>query len=256
MRESGFIIEPAGNWFFWGGGSGTTVIHKEGYMTARILVIEDEDRIRQFLQRGLAYEGYRVDTAVDGRTGLDIARDNPPDLVLLDIMLPGMDGLEVCRRLRAVGDVPILMLTAKESIEDRVAGLDAGADDYLVKPFAFDELLARVRALLRRAQPAQPQVYRFGDLELDTGTRQGRRAGRTFDLTAKEYELLELFLRNPRQVLTRDVIFDRVWGYDFGGESNIIEVYVRYLRQKTEMGGLPRLIHTVRGVGYVLREEE
>jgi two-component system, OmpR family, response regulator MprA len=232
------------------------VIHKEDYMTARILVIEDEDRIRQFLQRGLAYEGYRVDTAIDGRTGLDIARDNPPDLVLLDIMLPGMDGLEVCRRLRAVGDVPILMLTAKESIEDRVAGLDAGADDYLVKPFAFDELLARVRALLRRAQPAQPQVYRFGDLELDTGTRQGRRAGRTFDLTAKEYELLELFLRNPRQVLTRDVIFDRVWGYDFGGESNIIEVYVRYLRQKTEIGGLPRLIHTVRGVGYVLREEE
>jgi two-component system, OmpR family, response regulator MprA len=240
---------------FWGRRE-TIVIHKEGYMTARILVIEDEDRIRQFLQRGLAYEGYRVDTAVDGRTGLDIARDNPPDLVLLDIMLPGMDGLEVCRRLRAVGDVPILMLTAKESIEDRVAGLDAGADDYLVKPFAFDELLARVRALLRRAQPAQPQVYRFGDLELDTGTRQGRRAGRTFDLTAKEYELLELFLRNPRQVLTRDVIFDRVWGYDFGGESNIIEVYVRYLRQKTEIGELPRLIHTVRGVGYVLREEE
>jgi two-component system, OmpR family, response regulator MprA len=225
-------------------------------MTARILVIEDEERIRQFLQRGLAYEGYRVDTAVDGRTGLEIARDNPPDLVLLDIMLPGMDGLEVCRRLRAAGDIPILMLTAKESIEDRVAGLDAGADDYLVKPFAFDELLARVRALLRRAQPAQPQVYRFGDLELDTGTRQGRRGGRTFDLTAKEYELLELFLRNPRQVLTRDVIFDRVWGYDFGGESNIIEVYVRYLRQKTEQGDLPRLIHTVRGVGYVLREEE
>jgi two-component system, OmpR family, response regulator MprA len=225
-------------------------------MTARILVIEDEERIRQFLQRGLAYEGYRVDTAVDGRSGLEIARDNPPDLVLLDIMLPGMDGLEVCRRLRAAGDVPILMLTAKESIEDRVAGLDAGADDYLVKPFAFDELLARVRALLRRAQPAQPQVYRFGDLELDTGTRQGRRGGRTFDLTAKEYELLELFLRNPRQVLTRDVIFDRVWGYDFGGESNIIEVYVRYLRQKTELGDLPRLIHTVRGVGYVLREEE
>jgi two-component system, OmpR family, response regulator MprA len=225
-------------------------------MTARILVIEDEERIRQFLQRGLAYEGYRVDTAVDGRTGLEIARDNPPDLVLLDIMLPGMDGLEVCRRLRAAGDIPILMLTAKESIEDRVAGLDAGADDYLVKPFAFDELLARVRALLRRAQPAQPQVYRFGDLELDTGTRQGRRGGRTFDLTAKEYELLELFLRNPRQVLTRDVIFDRVWGYDFGGESNIIEVYVRYLRQKTELGDLPRLIHTVRGVGYVLREEE
>jgi two-component system response regulator MprA len=225
-------------------------------MSARILVIEDEERIRQFLKRGLTYEGYTVDSAVDGREGLDLARDNPPDLVLLDIMLPGIDGLEVCRRLRNASAVPILMLTAKESIEDRVAGLDAGADDYLVKPFSFDELLARVRALLRRAQPTQPQVHRFADLELDTGTRQGRRSGRTFDLTAKEYELLELFIRNPRQVMTRDVIFDRVWGYDFGGESNIIEVYVRYLRQKTEFDGLPRLIHTVRGVGYVLREED
>ncbi|MCB8952034.1 MAG: response regulator transcription factor [Ardenticatenales bacterium] len=222
---------------------------------ARILVIEDEDRIRQFLQRGLTYEGYRVDAAADGRIGLELARDTPPDLVLLDIMLPGIDGFEVCRRLRAVSKVPILMLTAKESIEDRVTGLDAGADDYLTKPFSFDELLARVRALLRRAQPAKPQVYRFADLELDTGTRQGRRAGKTFDLTAKEYELLELFMRHPRQVLTRDVIFDRVWNYDFGGESNIIEVYVRYLRQKTEQDDLSRLIHTVRGIGYVLREE-
>jgi two-component system response regulator MprA len=225
-------------------------------MTPRILVIEDEERIRQFLKRGLTYENYVVDTAVDGKDGLEKARDNPPGLVLLDIMLPGMDGIEVCRRLRAATDVPILMLTATESIEDRVAGLDAGADDYLVKPFSFDELLARVRALLRRAQPSQPQVYRFSDLELDTGTRQGRRGGQTFDLTAKEYELLELFMRNPRQVLTRDVIFDRVWGYDFGGGSNIIEVYVRYLRQKTELEDLPRLIHTVRGVGYVLRESE
>lgn len=224
-------------------------------MSARILVIEDEERIRQFLQRGLSFEGYRVDTAPDGQTGLELARENPPDLVLLDLMLPGMDGLEVCRRIRAASDVPILMLTAKETIEDRVTGLDAGADDYLVKPFAFDELMARVRALLRRSQPSQPQVYRFADLELDTGTRQGRRAGRVFDLTAKEYELLELFMRHPRQVLTRDLIFDRVWNYDFGGESNIIEVYVRYLRQKTEEGGLPRLIHTVRGIGYVLREE-
>jgi len=222
----------------------------------RILVIEDEERIRQFLKRGLTYEGYVVDAANDGKSGLEQARDNPPDLVLLDLMLPGIDGLEVCRRFRAVSAVPILMLTAKESIEDRVAGLDAGADDYLVKPFSFDELLARVRALLRRAQPTQPQVFRFADMELDTGTRQGRRGGQTFDLTAKEYELLELFMRNPRQVLTRDVIFDRVWGYDFGGESNIIEVYVRYLRQKTEFDDLPRLIHTVRGVGYVLREDE
>lgn len=224
-------------------------------MSARILVVEDEDRIRQFLQRGLTFEGYRVDVAADGEEALEIARDNPPDLVLLDIMLPGIDGIEVCRRLRAAGEVPILMLTAKEAIEDRVAGLDAGADDYLVKPFAFDELMARVRALLRRAQPSKPQVYRFADLELDTGTRRGRRGEEIFDLTAKEYELLELFMRHPRQVLTREVIFDRVWNYDFGGESNIIEVYVRYLRQKTEVDERPRLIHTVRGVGYVLREE-
>jgi two-component system, OmpR family, response regulator MprA len=224
-------------------------------MSARILIIEDEDRIRQFLQRGLTFEGYRVDVAADGNAGLELARENPPDLVLLDIMLPGIDGIEVCRRLRAVSEVPILMLTAKEAIEDRVAGLDAGADDYLVKPFAFDELVARVRALLRRVQPAQPQVYRFADLELDTGTRQGKRGDRIFDLTAKEYELLELFMRHPRQVLTREQIFDTVWNYDFGGESNIIEVYVRYLRQKTEAEGGSRLIHTVRGIGYVLREE-
>jgi two-component system response regulator MprA len=221
----------------------------------RVLVIEDEDRIRQFLQRGLTYEGYRVDVASDGPAGLALARENPPDLVILDWMLPGMDGLEVCRRLRAGGPVPILMLTAKDSVGDRVQGLDAGADDYLVKPFAFDELLARLRALLRRAAPAQPEVLRFADLSLDTGTRQAFRGQRAIDLTAKEYELLELFMTHPRQVLTRELIFDRVWGYDFGGESNIIEVYVRYLRQKSEAGGEPRLLHTVRGVGYVLREE-
>lgn len=225
-------------------------------MPPRILVIEDEERIRQFLHRGLTYEGYRVDAAADGYAGLEMARDNPPDLVLLDIMLPGIDGFEVCERLRAVGDVPILMLTAKEAIEDRVRGLDAGADDYLVKPFSFDELMARIRALLRRAQPAQPEVYRFADLELDTGTRQGKRGDIVLNLTPKEYELLELFMRNPRRVLTRDVIYDRIWNYDFGGESNIIEVYVRYLRQKTEKGGAPRLIHTLRGMGYVLREDE
>ena len=226
-------------------------------MSARILVVEDEERIRVFLQRGLGFEGYEVETAPDGKKALEMALNRPPDLVLLDIMLPEMSGIEVCRRLRENGqtELPILMLTAKEGIEDRVAGLDAGADDYLVKPFSFAELLARVRALLRRAQPSQPQVYRFADLELDTGTRRGRRGEIMFDLTAKEYELLELFMRHPRQVLTRDVIFDRVWNYDFGGESNIIEVYVRYLRQKTEAGKQPRLIHTVRGVGYVLREE-
>jgi len=223
--------------------------------STRVLVIEDEDRIRQFLQRGLTYENYRVDVAADGPAGLALARENPPDVVILDLMLPGMDGLEVCRRLRAGGPVPILMLTAKDTVQDRVQGLDAGADDYLVKPFAFDELLARIRALLRRAAPAQPEVFRFADLTLDTGTRQAFRGERAIELTAKEYELLELFMRHPRQVLTREVIFDRVWGYDFGGESNIIEVYVRYLRQKTEAAGEARLVHTVRGVGYVLREE-
>jgi two-component system response regulator MprA len=223
--------------------------------TTRILVIEDEERIRQFLQRGLTFENYRVDLAADGPSGLALARENPPDLVILDWMLPGMDGLEVCRRLRAAGSMPILMLTAKDSVSDRVQGLDAGADDYLVKPFAFDELLARIRALLRRAAPPQPEVMRFADLTLDTGTHQAFRNDRVIELTAKEYELLELFMRHPRQVLTREVIYDRVWGYDFGGESNIIEVYVRYLRQKTEANNEPRLIHTVRGVGYVLREE-
>ncbi|MCC6189220.1 MAG: response regulator transcription factor [Anaerolineales bacterium] len=224
-------------------------------MSNRVLVIEDEDRIRQFLQRGLAYENYRVDVAPDGTAGLALARENPPDIVILDWMMPGMDGLEVCRRLRAASSVPILMLTAKDTVSDRVMGLDAGADDYLVKPFAFDELLARMRALLRRAAPASPEVLKFSDLSLDTGTRQAFRRERPIELTAKEYELLELFMRHPRQVLTREVIFDRVWGYDFGGESNIIEVYVRYLRQKTEAAQEPRLVHTVRGVGYVLREE-
>jgi two-component system response regulator MprA len=225
-------------------------------MAERILVIEDEARIAQFLKRGLIYEGYRVEVAYDGQTGLDMARDQPPDLVVLDWMLPGIDGLEVCRRLRAASDVPILMLTAKEEVHDRVTGLDAGADDYLVKPFSFDELMARIRALFRRVAPSsRPEVLRFADLMLDTGTHRAQRGDRFIDLTAKEYELLELLMRNPRRVLTREMIFDRVWGYDFGGESNIIEVYVRYLRQKTEEGGEARLIHTVRGVGYVLREE-
>ncbi|MGA2110967.1 MAG: response regulator transcription factor [Anaerolineales bacterium] len=225
-------------------------------MSARILVIEDEDRIASFLERGLTYEGYRVDVAADGTTGLGMARENPPDLVVLDWMLPGMDGLEVCRRLRAGSQVPVLILTAKDAVADRVQGLDAGADDYVVKPFAFAELLARIRALLRRSGPGEPEILRFGDLVLDTGTHRARRGNRVIDLTAKEYDLLELFMRHPRQVLTREIIYDRVWGYDFGGESNIIEVYVRYLRQKISADAEPRLIHTVRGVGYVLREEE
>ncbi|KXK14334.1 MAG: OmpR family two-component response regulator [Chloroflexi bacterium OLB15] len=223
----------------------------------RILLIEDEARIAQFIERALIYEGYRVNVARDGQSGLVIARDTPPDLVVLDWMLPGLDGLEVCKRLRAASDVPILMLTAKDDIKDRVTGLDAGADDYLVKPFSVDELMARVRALFRRSTPnSKPEILKFADLTLDTGTHRAYRDERPIDLTAKEYELLELFMRNPRQVLTRDVIFDRVWGYDFGGESNIIEVYVRYLRQKTEQNTETRLVHTVRGVGYVLREEE
>jgi two-component system, OmpR family, response regulator MprA len=223
-------------------------------MKERILIIEDDEAILKLLRRGLAYEGYQVDTAVEGQAGLNMARDEHPDVIILDWMLPGMDGLEVCRRLRSGGNVPILMLTAKDTIQDRVQGLDAGADDYLVKPFELDELLARLRALLRRTQPERVQVLSFADLTLDTGTRQAIRKGRMISLTAKEYDLLELFLRHPRQVLTREMIFDRVWGYDFGGESNVLDVYIRYLRQKLEIEGEMRLLHTIRGVGYVLRE--
>lgn len=223
-------------------------------MNERILIIEDDPSILKVVQRSLSYEGYVVDIATDGRSGLNLVRDNHPDLVILDWMLPGMDGLEVCRRLRTGGSLPILMLTAKDTVQDRVQGLDAGADDYLVKPFSLDELSARIRALLRRTQTERLQVYQFGDLTMDSSSRQVTRGKRVIPLTAKEYELLELFLRHPRQVLTREVIFDRVWGYDFGGESNVLEVYIRYLRQKLESDTEPRLIHTVRGVGYVLRE--
>ncbi len=225
-------------------------------MAARILIIEDDDAILAFLRRGLGFEGYEVETAETGQKGLALAGGNRPDLVVLDWMLPGMDGLEVCKRLRATGKVPILMLTAKDSVSDRVLGLDAGADDYMVKPFNLDELLARLRALLRRTQAPKQKSYTFADLVLDTGTRRAQRQDRVIDLTAKEYELLELFMRNPRQVLTREMIYDEVWGYDFGGESNIIEVYIRYLRQKLEDDKEPRLLHTVRGMGYVLREDE
>ncbi len=229
-------------------------------MRGSILIIEDEERILQFLRRGLSYEGYQVETAINGTEGLAKAAKSMPDLVIIDWMLPelepGLDGLEVCRRLREGSELPILMLTAKDSVADRVRGLDAGADDYLVKPFALNELLARVRALLRRSKTTIPEILNYEDLRLDTGTHQAFRGERAIDLTAKEYELLELLLRHPRQVLTRDLIYDRVWGYDFGGESNIIEVYIRYLRQKTEENESPRLIHTVRGVGYVLRESE
>ncbi len=224
-------------------------------MAEHILIVEDDPHIASMLRRGLIFEGYRAEIAETGVKALAMAREEMPDLVILDLMLPEVDGMEVCRRLRAASDVPILILTAKESVPDRVAGLDAGADDYMVKPFAFAELVARVRALLRRHQVTEaPATLRFEDLQLDTGTRQARRGSRVIDLTAKEYDLLHLFMRHPRQVLTRDQIFDQVWGYDFGGESNIIEVYVRYLRTKTEAAGEPRLLHTARGVGYVLRE--
>jgi two-component system response regulator MprA len=224
-------------------------------MAERILVIEDEQRIADFLKRGLTYEGYQVDVRYDGESGLQAARDNPPDLVILDIMLPGLDGWEVCRRLRAGGPVSILMLTAKDSVADRVKGFEAGADDYVVKPFAFEELIARVRALLRRSRTTEETVFRFADLTLNVTTREVTRGNRKIELTTKEFDLLHFFMRHPRQVLSREMIYDRIWGYDFDGESNILEVYIRYLRTKLEAGNEPRLIQTVRGVGYALRED-
>ncbi len=223
-------------------------------MKERILIIEDDEGILRILRRALAYEGYQVDTAVDGESGLASARDHHPDLVILDLMLPGMDGIEVCQRLRQADNIAVLMLTARDSVQDRVQGLDSGADDYMVKPFELDELMARVRALMRRTQAERAPILTFADLTLDTSTRQAIRRGRTIALTAKEYDLLELFMRHTRQVMTREMIFDRVWGYDFGGESNVLDVYIRYLRQKLEADGEPRLIHTARGVGYVMRE--
>jgi two-component system response regulator MprA len=229
----------------------------------RVLLIDDDEQLGAALRRALGYEGYQVGLARDGAEGLRQAREQEPDLVVLDVLMPGLDGFEVCRRLRAGSDpsagagqgVPILMLTARDEVSDRVQGLDAGADDYLVKPFAVDEFLARVRALLRRRAPdGRAPVLRFADLRLDTATREAFRGERRIELSTKEYELLELFMRHPRQVLTRQMIFDRVWNYDFGSQSNLIEVYVGYLRQKLEQGGEPRLIHTVRGAGYTLRE--
>jgi two-component system response regulator MprA len=222
----------------------------------KILVVDDERAVRESLRRALELEGYRVELAEDGERALARFGDaSAADAMILDVLMPGIDGLEVCRRLRLEGnDVPILMLTARAEVDSRVAGLDAGADDYLAKPFALAELLARVRALLRRAGAGDSDVLRFSDLELDSGTREVKRGGASIDLTRTEFALLELFLRNPRQVLTRSVIFERVWGYDFGPTSNSLDVYIGYLRRKTEEGGAPRLIHTVRGVGYALRE--
>lgn len=224
----------------------------------RVLVVDDERAVRESLQRALELEGYDVELAADGEEAIErLTVTAPADAVILDVLMPGIDGLEVCRRLRAAGSaVPVLMLTARAEVDSRVAGLDAGADDYLAKPFALAELLARLRALLRRtANGAEgSHLLRFGDLELDLGTREVRRGSLSIDLTRTEFSLLELFLRNPRQVLTRSIIFERVWGYDFGPTSNSLDVYIGYLRRKTEDGGASRIIHTVRGVGYALRE--
>jgi len=219
-----------------------------------ILVVDDDPGIVSVLRRGLAFEGYAVNTASDGAEALAKLRDKEPDLVILDIMMPGIDGIEVSKRLRQVSDIPILMLTAKGTVVDKVAGLGSGADDYLVKPFEFDELLARVKALLRRQQPREGEVLRFSNVTLNTATREVKRGDENIELTNQEFDLLELLMRHPRQVLKREQIYDRVWGYDFGGESNVIEVYISYLRSKLESGGRPKLIHTVRGVGYVLKE--
>jgi two-component system response regulator MprA len=220
----------------------------------RILVIDDDRKITAALRRGLTYNGFEVDVANAGAEGLARARASKPDLVVLDILMPGLNGLDVTRQLREDSDVPILMLTARDALEDRVLGLETGADDYLVKPFAFAELLARIRALLRRRQAEQPIVLQFEDLELDTATHEARRRGHPIALTAKEYELLEMFLRNPRRVLTREQILERVWGFDSEVDTHVLEVYVGYLRQKLEAGGAPRVLQTVRGVGYMLRE--
>lgn len=224
-------------------------------MSSHILIVEDEAKLAQFIELELKYEGYQVTAANDGFTGITIAREIKPDLIILDWMLPGLSGLELCRRLRTTGDkVPIILLTAKDDVSDRVAGLDAGADDYVLKPFSLEELLARVRAHLRRTQEPNPDLLVFEDLSLNRSTREVFRDNRAIELTAKEFDLLEYLIAHPRQVLTRDRILETVWGYDFMGDSNIIEVYIRYLRLKLEANHEKRLIQTVRGVGYVLRD--
>ncbi|ONH35667.1 MULTISPECIES: response regulator transcription factor [Protofrankia] len=244
----------------------------------RVLVVDDEPAVRESLERSLRFEGYEVSSAQDGAEALDAVTRDRPDIVVLDVMMPRVDGLEACRRLRARGDdLPVLMLTARDGLADRVSGLDVGADDYLVKPFALEELFARLRALTRRASlsaraasaaavaaggsadsagpgPGRPQVLTFSDVRLDPGSRQVTRGDRELTLTKTEFDLLELFLAHQRQVLSRSTIMERVWGYDFGPSSNSLEVFVSYLRRKLEAGGEPRLLHTVRGVGYVLRE--
>lgn len=224
-------------------------------MKSKVLLVEDEEKLAKFIEMELGYEGYEVTVANDGLSGLMAARDTEPDLVLLDWMMPGLSGVEVCRRLRSTGfKEPVILLTAKDDVSDRVAGLDAGADDYIVKPFSIEELLARVRAHLRRNQPQEVDTLQFQDLTLNRKTREVKRSSRSIELTAKEFDLLEYLIAHPRQVLTRDRILEEVWGYDFMGDSNIIEVYIRYLRLKLEAEGEKRLIQTVRGVGYVLKD--
>ncbi|MEU4840624.1 response regulator transcription factor [Nocardia testacea] len=224
----------------------------------RILVVDDDRAVRESLRRSLTFNGYTVDLAVDGIDALEKATADRPDALVLDVMMPRLDGLEVCRRLRSTGDdLPILVLTARDSVSERVAGLDAGADDYLPKPFALEELLARLRALLRRRAPDTGEIseaMRFADLSLDPVTREVARGSRSISLTRTEFSLLEMLMSNPRRVLTRGRILEEVWGYDFPTSGNALEVYIGYLRRKTEADGEPRLIHTVRGVGYVLRE--
>ena len=223
-------------------------------MTQRILVVDDEPAVRESLERALRVAGYQVDLAPDGLHALDVLAGGDHDAVVLDVAMPGVDGLEVCSRMRAAGDrTAVLMLTARDAIDDRVAGLDAGADDYLVKPFALRELQARLRALLRRTEPGPEPVLSLADLTMDVPARDVRRSERLIELTRTEFALLELLLEHPGQVLTRSQIFERVWGYDFGATSNTLGVYVGYLRRKLEAGGEPRLLHTVRGIGYVLR---
>lgn len=222
---------------------------------SRILVIDDDRGVTGVLKRGLTYEGYTVDTADSGYEGLTIARDHVPDLVILDLMLPGLDGLGVLERLRSAdAHLPVIMLTARDAPADQVQGLERGADDYVVKPFTFDVLAARVKAVLRRREFHQPEVLHFADLSLDTGGRRARRGEREIDLTSTEYEVLRQFLLHPRQVLPKYLLMDRIWGYDVEGSSNVVEVYVKQLRQKLEAAGESRLIHTLRGAGYILRE--
>ncbi|MGQ8871370.1 response regulator transcription factor [Paenibacillus sp. TSA_86.1] len=226
-------------------------------MRSTILIVDDDEKIVSMLRRGLAFEGYEVQTASNGAEGLSKLMDKEPDIVVLDVMMPQIDGFEVCRRLREAGSkVPVLMLTAKDEVQSRVTGLDTGADDYLVKPFALEELLARVRALLRRKADISNVTdnrLMYEDIILDNDSREVLRDGKRLELTAKEFELLNLFMQNPRRVLSRDLIMDKIWGYDYSGESNVLEVYIAMLRQKTEEHGGKRLIQTIRGAGYILR---